>query len=185
MTRIKTIKPADSTGQLKEIYNGLMASRGKIAEVHKMHSLNPEALRSHMDFYMTIMFKKSPLKRAQREMLGVVVSVTNGCEYCRLHHSAALNFYWKDEEKMKALWVDYKTAGLEVADQLLCEYAILLTLEPASGRIGEIIQQLKNSGFSDLAIHDATLVIGYFNFVNRMVLGLGVEVENDYGGYKY
>ncbi|MCF6342867.1 MAG: peroxidase-related enzyme [Bacteroidales bacterium] len=185
MTRITTIKPVDATGQLKEIYDGLMASRGKIAEVHKMHSLNPGALQSHMGFYMAVMFKKSPMKRAQREMLGVIVSVTNNCEYCRLHHSAALNFYWKDETKMQAFWSDYKTAGLEAADQLLCEYAILLTLDPSSGKMGEMIQQLKNSGFSDLAIHDATLVIGYFNFVNRMVTGLGVEVEEDYGGYKY
>lgn len=33
---------------------------------------------------------------------------------------------------------------------------------------------------------DAHLVIAYFNFVNRLVLGLGVELEQDQGqGYKY
>ncbi len=185
MTRIKTIKPEDAKGRLKEIYDGLIASRGKIAEVHKMHSLNPEALKSHMDFYMTIMFKKSPLKRAQREMLAVVVSLANKCEYCQMHHSEALNFYWKDEARIQSLLKNYNTAALNEADQSLCEYAVMLTLEPASKQLGELIQQLKTNGFSDLAIHDATLVIGYFNFVNRMVTGLGVEVEEDFGGYNY
>ncbi len=185
MTRIKTISPAEATGKLKEIYEGLIASRGKIAEVHKIHSLNPEALRSHMDFYMTIMFKRSPLKRVQREMLGVVVSVTNNCEYCRLHHSAALHFYWKDEKRLQSLWAGYENAGLDKADRLLCAYAVLLTREPSSAMLEKVVDELKNAGFSDTAIHDATLVIAYFNFVNRMVNGLGVEVEEDYGGYNY
>ncbi|MBK5192462.1 MAG: peroxidase, partial [Flavobacteriaceae bacterium] len=36
------------------------------------------------------------------------------------------------------------------------------------------------------AILDATLVVSYFNFVNRMVLTLGVEIETDEGeNYKY
>jgi|TARA_B110000196_G_scaffold127455_1_gene110556 hypothetical protein len=38
----------------------------------------------------------------------------------------------------------------------------------------------------DRAILDAALVVGYFNFVNRIVLSLGVYLEQDEGqGYKY
>jgi len=45
---------------------------------------------------------------------------------------------------------------------------------------------LRNAGFSDSAILDTGLVISYFNFVNRMVLSLGVELEEDSGqNYKY
>ena len=38
---------------------------------------------------------------------------------------------------------------------------------------------------SDRAILDASLVVGYFNFVNRMVLALGVKLEKEPGGYNY
>ncbi len=42
------------------------------------------------------------------------------------------------------------------------------------------------AGFDDRSVLDATLVIGYFNFVNRIVLSLGVTLEEDKGeGYKY
>ncbi len=45
---------------------------------------------------------------------------------------------------------------------------------------------LRAVGLSDAAILDATLVISYFNFVNRIVLSLGVDIEQDSGkGYKY
>ena len=42
------------------------------------------------------------------------------------------------------------------------------------------------AGLVERAILDAALVIAYFNFVNRLVLGLGVQLEQDKGeGYKY
>ncbi len=85
MAHIETTDPKNARGNLKEIYDQLLETRGKIAEVHKIQSLNPEALVSHMDLYMTIMFGKSPLRRYQREMLGVVTSAVNKCAYCNNH----------------------------------------------------------------------------------------------------
>jgi alkylhydroperoxidase family enzyme len=36
---------------------------------------------------------------------------------------------------------------------------------------------LRAAGFDDVAIHDATQVIGYFNYINRVADGLGVDLE--------
>lgn len=44
MANIKTISPEQADGELKKIYENLLETRGKIAEVHKIQSLNPEAL---------------------------------------------------------------------------------------------------------------------------------------------
>ena len=40
------------------------------------------------------------------------------------------------------------------------------------------IQQLRHAGWDDTAIHDATQVIGFFNYINRVADGLGVERED-------
>ncbi len=40
------------------------------------------------------------------------------------------------------------------------------------------IARLRSAGWSDRAILDLTLVVGYFAFVNRIADGLGVELEN-------
>jgi len=37
---------------------------------------------------------------------------------------------------------------------------------------------LRDQGFDDRAIHDATQVIGYFNYITRIADGLGVEPED-------
>ena len=185
MAFIKVIEHTEADGELKIIYDDLVAKRGKLADVHKIQSLNPESIVKHMELYMTIMFAKSPLSRAQREMIAVVVSVANNCAYCQTHHAEALNHYWKDQKKIDQLKRDFSKVNLSDIDLNLCELAWQLTRIP-SVTTETIISKLKELGLEDRAILDANLVISYFNFVNRMVLGLGVQIETDKGaGYKY
>ena len=185
MAHIKTISPDEATGALKETYDNLIKTRGKIAGVHKIQSLNPEALVTHMELYLTIMFGKSPLKRYQREMIGVVTSAANKCEYCINHHEQALLAYWKDVEKTGKLIKNRSELDLSVTDRLLCDLAEKLTMNRDQNYSEDIIQ-LQSAGLEDRLILDAVQVIAYFNFVNRMVLGLGVEfTEEEMKGYTY
>ncbi|MFP3960468.1 MAG: peroxidase-related enzyme, partial [Spirochaetaceae bacterium] len=182
---IQVIQPEEAEGRLAEIYNELEKSRGKIAEVHKIQSLNPETITNHMDLYLNVMFGKSPLSRYQREMMAVVVSRANECTYCQRHHMEALEHFWKNPERTERLRADYRTVDLSAQDRALCDYAWQLTLDPGEAERADPTMVLRSQGLSDRAILDATLVVSYFNFVNRMVLGLGVELEQDPGGYEY
>ena len=185
MPYIKTIPVDQADETLEKVYKNLIKTRGKIAEIHKIQSLNPEALVAHMELYMAIMFGKSPLKRYQREMIGVVTSAANRCEYCINHHEQALLAYWKDEEKTAKLVKNRSELDLSETDRLLCDLAERLTLN-RDQNYSDIITKLQNAGLEDRAILDAVQVIAYFNFVNRMVLGLGVEfTEEEMKGYKY
>jgi len=47
----------------------------------KASSLFPDSLEAHLGLYKTLMFKKSPLSRAQREMIATTVSAVNDCHY--------------------------------------------------------------------------------------------------------
>jgi len=186
MPNIKVISYGEATGRLKDIYNSLIEKRGKLASVHTIQSLNPESIVTHMELYLSIMFSQSPLTRPQREMLAVVVSAANGCGYCQQHHGKALEQYWKDEGRVQRLRKNFNLANLNGIDLLLCEYAIELTLHPDDFENGNRAERLRQGGLDDRAILDATLVIAYFNFVNRIVLALGVELEEKGGeGFKY
>lgn len=185
MAYIDVTQHENAEGKLKDIYDGLVKSRGKLAEIHKIQSLNPETIMPHMDLYMSVMFGKSPLKRYQREMMAVVVSINNGCKYCTKHHAEALNNYWKDEVKISSFIEDYTSTELSEKDLNLCEFAERLTVEPAIIDQEKHLEPLRKKGFGDREILDATLVVSYFNFVNRIVMGLGVELESNPGGYKY
>ncbi|MDA3812737.1 MAG: carboxymuconolactone decarboxylase family protein [Candidatus Cloacimonetes bacterium] len=81
MSYIKMIEENRATGKLKEVYESISGKGRKMAHILKVQSLNPEALKSHYQFYRSIMFGKSHLTRAQREMIATVVSVENKCHY--------------------------------------------------------------------------------------------------------
>lgn len=186
MSRIKVISYEKSTGRLRDIYEQLIKSRGKLADVHTIQSLRPESIVKHIDLYMEIMFSKSELSRAEREMMAVVVSAANQCEYCQLHHAQALNHYWKNSVKVNLLRTDFEEVELTPRERTLCSFANLLTVAPEVYTDEKYFKALKNIGLSDSAILDASLVVSYFNFVNRMVLSLGLAVnEEEMQGYNY
>jgi alkylhydroperoxidase family enzyme len=76
--RIKMVSYEESDGELRELYDRY---NGKMANILKVHSLNPNSLTAHLDYYKVIMFGKSPLSRKMREMIATVVSSTNECFY--------------------------------------------------------------------------------------------------------
>ncbi len=41
----------------------------------------------------------------------------------------------------------------------------------------DVIDRLRANGLDDRAIHDATQIISYFNYINRIADALGVEPE--------
>lgn len=186
MAKIRVIPHEEASGRLKEIYEDLIKKRGKLADVHTIQSLRPESIVRHMELYLEIMFSASPLSRAEREMMAVVVSIANGCEYCKIHHGEALNHYWKDNKRIETFYRDYEQVHLNDKELGLCHFARQLTINPEKSNMDDYAGSIKNLGFADEAILDATLVVAYFNFVNRIVLALGVEVEKDGGGgFKY
>lgn len=186
MPRINVINHNEATGELKEIYDDLTKSRGKLADVHKIQSLRPKSIMAHMNLYMEIMYSRSELSRAQRELIATVVSVTNGCKYCTKHHAEALNFYWKDDIRIEKLIQGNYTEILSAKETTLILFSKHLTANPEQHENNDFTLQLKDLGLSDAAILDAVLVTAYFNFVNRIVLSLGVELETDNGaGYNY
>ena len=81
MAWIKTIEPADALGLLKKEYARAEKRAGKVFNILKVQSLNPETLHASMDLYLTTMHGKSALSRTERELLAVVVSWANNCFY--------------------------------------------------------------------------------------------------------
>lgn len=73
---------------------------------------------------------------------------------------------------------DWRLAGLPPEDQALCAYAEKLTSTPKE-MIDEDVLALQEIGFNDDAIHDATQVISYFNYINRIADALNVDLEED------
>ncbi len=81
MAWIDVIQEDEASGRLKEWYEKLVEPWGGVDEIMKIHSLNVPSLAAHYELYKTVMHRRSPLSKAQREMIAVVVSAVNKCHY--------------------------------------------------------------------------------------------------------
>lgn len=183
MSWIREIDEADATGELAALYSELVEKRGKVANILKVHSLNPGALAAHAELYMRLLFGPSQLSRGEREAIAVATSVANRCDYCVNHHAEALRRYEKDDARVERICRgDFSDLPARLGS--LLAHATRLTTAPETADETHVAG-LREAGLSDEAILDATLVTAYFNFVNRIALGLGVRFnEDEVRGYK-
>ncbi len=71
---------------------------------------------------------------------------------------------------------NFRLAKLSPRQKALAQFAEQLTRNPASLRRQDI-DTLRRHGLSDTDILDAVEVIGFFNYINRVADGLGIDLE--------
>lgn len=187
MAWIRTVGEGEAKGPTKEAYDRIRARRGAVGNVVKVSGLLPEVMERGIDFYVALMFGRHGLPRAQREMVAVVVSRANGCDYCVHHHGAALARVTHDPAFAEAIMRTGEHTALTVQDRAMLGYARKLTQTPAQVTRQDV-EALRLAGFDDEAILAINHVAAYFNMMNRIASGLGVELEPDKGAdprYKY
>ena len=84
----------------------------------------------------------------------------------------------QNPEQAERLIYDYREADLAEADRALCDFAVKLSRNP-HGMAEADIDALRDRGLSDKQISHATQVISYFNYINRIADGLGIDPEDD------
>ena len=78
-----------------------------------------------------------------------------------------------DEELVKALQEDYRTAPISEQDRIMLDYVAQLTRD-ATGISRQDHERLRSVGFDDRGILQITLIASWFNYINRVADALGV-----------
>ncbi|MHA2370149.1 MAG: peroxidase-related enzyme, partial [Candidatus Hodarchaeales archaeon] len=163
---------------LRTVYSAVKSRRGRIINLMRTISLNPQGLKAYSDLYVCLMIGQSSLSREHRELLATAVSAINKSEYGKAHHGEALNYYWKNVDRIKQFIDDIDSIYLPDKERTMINYAVKLTKNPST-IIEDDIKKLRNVGFSDEDILNINLITSYFNFENRIAEGLGVEITPD------
>lgn len=176
MAWIRTIGEDRATDQLKIYYKKYGDPFEGVPNILKALSLNPESLRHHYDLFKHLTTGKSGLSRMQREMIGIVVAKSNGCDYCLRHHKKSLYQLTKNPFLIGAVEEDFHGADIPQKDIAMLEYAAKLTARPSAVEKKDI-DELRKAGFKDVDILDIAQVTAYYNYADRIAAGLGVELE--------
>jgi len=183
MSWIKVINFEESTGKLKSIYKRIKGNNNQIDNVLSIHSLRPHTLVGHMSLYKnTLHHVDNTFPNWFLEFLGTYTSYHNNCQYCYKHHFEGMKRFLNDDNKADLLKYHIENNSLKKIlnekEIAICNYAKRLTLEASNLKENDI-KVLKSLKLDDGEILEINQVVSYFNYVNRTVLGLGVNTDNE------
>jgi len=79
---IDTIREDRWEGELADLYAQVVdGDAGRVDNIMQIHSLNPTALAAHQALYRSAMRGTASLRRVERELIALTVSMLNDCHY--------------------------------------------------------------------------------------------------------
>ncbi|NBE53776.1 carboxymuconolactone decarboxylase family protein [Streptomyces boluensis] len=139
----------------------------------------PATSRPLLEFHEKVLRDDSPFTVAERELMAAYVSGLNECSYCHGVHTRTAEAFGVPAGLLTALLHDLDTAPADERLKPVLRYLRTLTRTPS--RITEAdAAAVYAAGWDEDALHDAVLVCALFNFMNRMVEGLGVSADESY-----
>ena len=189
---IKMISDEDADDNLKEVLDTARTPHGTVDNVMRVHSLRPNTMTGHVKLYRACLHDDSnTIPMWFQEVISSYVSTLNDCPYSYANHWSNARHLINEEPQTDDTRADKIEAALQAhrpedafkgAELALLQYAHKLTLEPGK-MVQDDVQALKEAGVDDGEILEANQIIGYFNYVNRLLNGLGVTTDGDTVGY--
>ena len=184
---IDMISDEDASKELKEVLDLARTPHGTVDNVMRVHSLRPNTMKGHVTLYRAALHDDAnTIPMWFQETVSSYVSILNDCAYSLENHwkNAAhlIDDIKKSEAIEKALWSRTPQDMFEGMELEMLRYAEKLTLRP-SDMVHEDVLALKAAGAEDGEILELNQIVGYFNYVNRLLNGLGVTTSGDTVGF--
>lgn len=139
----------------------------------------PQTSRPLLDYHEIVMRGPSAFTVAERELIAAYVSGVNSCSYCHGVHTATAEACGVPTGLVPAAVDDLEAAPVDERLRPVLRYVGKLTRSP-----GELdradADAVFAAGWDETALHDAVLVCALFNFMNRLVNGLGIRGDEAY-----
>ena len=178
MPRIQVVEEGNADGKVKAVYDQLRSTFGRVPGVMKALSPWPDVLELYAARLGMIVFSETHLQRSVKEMIAVLVSKINECDYCLTYHKGFMVDAGLSSEHAEAIVADYQTAPIPDAEKKLLAFVEKVTRHAYKTTDADV-EGLKQCGWSEEQILEATLVVGLFSDINRWVDALGFRYEDD------
>lgn len=82
MAWIEIVPDDEWDGALAELHGAVVdRTYGRVDHIMAVHSLNPRALAAHNSLYASAMAGTATMRKVDRELVALVVSIVNDCHY--------------------------------------------------------------------------------------------------------
>lgn len=184
---IRMIPDEEADAALKEVLDLARTPHGTVDNVMRVHSLRPNTMRGHVVLYRAALHDAAnTIPMWLQETISSYVSILNTCPYSLANHWKNARHLIGDDARADAIDAALQARAPETvfdgAELALMRYAEKLTTAPGQMREADVAA-LRDAGLDDGQILEANQIVGYFNYVNRLLNGLGVTTDGDVVGY--
>jgi uncharacterized peroxidase-related enzyme len=175
MPYVNEVEESQADPQLLGIYRKIEQNFGFIPHYFKALGAMPKAIEGQLQLNHAVM-ADGALSTVVKEQIGVVVSGINSSAYCIFIHMELLQRFGVEKSLARKLTTDYENAAVEPKVKALFRFADKLTRKPYEIE-DEDVEAVKQAGWDDAAVRETVLTVAYFNYVNRVSLGLGLVAD--------
>ncbi len=171
---LPTVDPATATpAQLAALDKSPPQARNSPYFLTLAHDV--DALDQRSPLFNAVMYVPRGLKRADRELATVVVSIINGCVYCASVHARRYGELTKQPSVIQRLFDEGLDTPLEARERAIVDFTAKLTRAPTALTKTDLAP-LRAVGLADLEIHDLIHAVAMFANANRLMQTLGEPV---------
>ncbi|MEM7442715.1 MAG: carboxymuconolactone decarboxylase family protein [Pseudomonadota bacterium] len=154
---------------------------GRVANAVRVAAHSPKAAQPLIGFLVAALRYEvtGVLELRIKTLVILKTSMLNGCDYCIGHNTALGRSIGFEDDVIAAVAGDYQNSDLFTpAEKAAIAWAEYLT-ERTYRQHPEAMPELKKH-FTEAQIVEITMVSGFFNFWNRFVDGLQVDLETEH-----
>ena len=183
---IRMLADAEAGPELAAAFERVRTPAGTVDNVMRVHSLRPSTMTGHHALYMSALHDEANVLPGWfLETVASYVSILNRCRYSLTNHWTNARHLMTDEgggghsQRPRCGCSRARLRRQGARDAALCAQAHAL----ARDMVEADVQAMRYEGAEDGEILEVNQVCGYFNYVNRLLNGLGVTLKGDVIGY--
>ena len=145
----------------------VQARSGFIPNVFLTLAFRPDEFRAFFAYHDALMEKDGGLTKAEREMIVVVTSSANQCQYCVIAHGAILRIRAKNPLIADQIAANYRKADITPRQRAMLDFAMKVSQE--ANQVSDAdFATLSAHGFSEDDIWDIAAISAFFALSNRL-----------------
>jgi uncharacterized peroxidase-related enzyme len=152
---------------IREKILAVQEKSGFVPNVFLTLAYRPDEFRAFFAYHDAVMERPGNLTKAEREMIVVVTSSANQCQYCVIAHGAILRIRAKNPLIADQVASNYRKADITERQKAMLDFALKVSAQ--AYEIGEAdFETLKSHGLSEDDAWDIAAISALFGLSNRM-----------------
>ncbi|QCP87362.1 alkylhydroperoxidase [Cereibacter sphaeroides] len=167
LSRFPVPRLSDLPEDIRSRIEAVQEKSGFVPNVFLTLAHRPDEFRAFFAYQDALMERPGALSKAEREMIVVVPSTANQCQYCVIAHGAIPRIRAKNPLLADQVAINDRKADITSRQKAMLDFAMKVSAR--AHEVGEAdFEVLKQQGFEEEDIRDIAAISAFFGMSNRL-----------------